>query len=249
MSFYVTLPSDSSMEYFPNNTISHFVTHLPRPIELTGEWEVGVSEFSFPHTFYNINETNNTYVYDLGDGRIYDGEITPGYYNSVKAILNAIRIDAFQDLIEFSFNPVCNCVRISVNHGAKFMFKDGLAQIMGFYPKFISQPTIPSEFPHNVYGPFPADPCGDYRVMMLYTDIIRDQIVGNILAPLLRIINVKGDHNEMVLVQFDRPHYLPVVRKNINSLEMVIRTHAGNLVPFERGRSYVKLHFRQKYLS
>ena len=75
------------------------------------------------------------------------------------------------------------------------------------------------------------------------------QIVGDVVAPLLRIVNVMGSDGEVISAQYDRPHYLPVNRKIIETLEIVIRTHTGDLTPFERGRSYVKLHFRQKYLS
>ena len=38
--FYVTLPSNSSGAYYPDNTLSDFTTKLFKPIDLTGEWEV-----------------------------------------------------------------------------------------------------------------------------------------------------------------------------------------------------------------
>ena len=68
MSFYVTLPSDSSMNYFPENKISHFISRLPTPIELKGGWEVGLVEFIYPHTWYNVNSTNNFIGFDLNEG-------------------------------------------------------------------------------------------------------------------------------------------------------------------------------------
>ena len=58
MSFYVTLPSDSSSKYFPENKVSHFYTRLPTPIELRGDWEVGLVEFKYPHTLYLVNKSN-----------------------------------------------------------------------------------------------------------------------------------------------------------------------------------------------
>ena len=44
MSFYIALPSDSSVQYFPENKISGFTTKLPREIVLDGSWECGVTE-------------------------------------------------------------------------------------------------------------------------------------------------------------------------------------------------------------
>ena len=54
--FYLTLPSDASMNVFPNNTLTSYITRLPRPIELTGRWEVGLVEIQYPHTWYNVSE-------------------------------------------------------------------------------------------------------------------------------------------------------------------------------------------------
>ena len=65
MSFYIALPSDSSMQYFPENKISGFTTKLPREIVLPGEWECGVTEVRYPLTFFNVAETMSvTKIYD-----------------------------------------------------------------------------------------------------------------------------------------------------------------------------------------
>lgn len=40
-SFYMTLPSNSSMSHFPNNTLAEYTTRLPQPFDLAGEWEIG----------------------------------------------------------------------------------------------------------------------------------------------------------------------------------------------------------------
>ena len=34
--FYLTLPRNSSLEYFPNNTVANFKVELAEPVELTG---------------------------------------------------------------------------------------------------------------------------------------------------------------------------------------------------------------------
>ncbi|GFY27767.1 uncharacterized protein TNCV_242331 [Trichonephila clavipes] len=70
MSFYVTLPSDSSLQFFPENKISHFKIQLPSPVCLNGEWEEGFSEIIYPHSWLNVNETNNYFLYKAGDDNI-----------------------------------------------------------------------------------------------------------------------------------------------------------------------------------
>ena len=48
------LPSNSSMQYFPENTTSSFITELLQTVELHGEWEVALSEIQFPCSFSHV---------------------------------------------------------------------------------------------------------------------------------------------------------------------------------------------------
>lgn len=247
MSFYVTLPSDSSMHYFPDNKISHFMVRLPTPIELTGEWEVGLVEFIYPHTWYNVNIRNNLMGFDLGDGVILGRRVPPGFYETVPDILKNLLIEAHLKKLSFQFNDVTKRVTIKVKNKTRVILSEGLAQLLGFEEGEISCDEGKEE--KVVQSINVADPCAHYRVLLVYTDIVEPQVVGDVLAPLLRIVNVSGSDGEVINAQYDRPHYLPVNRKIIENIEIVIRTHTGELTPFERGRSYVKLHFRQKYLA
>ena len=52
--FYATLPSNTSTD----NTLNKFTVHLPRRIELTGEWEVALVELQYPFSWYNVTERN-----------------------------------------------------------------------------------------------------------------------------------------------------------------------------------------------
>lgn len=247
MSFYVTLPSDSSMKFFPNNKTSSYITRLPAPIELKGEWEVGLVEFTYPHTWYNVNVNNNFLGFDIGDGIELGLRISPGFYKTIQEILNAIDLDLHKNKISFKYHPITRRVSVRVKKNCRVILHNGLAELLGFEPMQIINDTPNSE--KVVEGSFIADPRMHYRILMLYTDIIESQIVGDVLAPLLKIVNVRGSDGEIISKQYERPQYLPVSRKNIDTIEINIRTHMGELTPFERGRSYVKLHFRQKYLS
>ncbi|GFU54458.1 uncharacterized protein TNCV_3024371 [Trichonephila clavipes] len=92
MSFYVTLPSDSSMHFFPENKISHFKTQLPSPVCLNGEWEVGLSEIIYPHSWLNFfTFTRSNFTPNCGDTQApllrivrtkgKDGETISQYYD------------------------------------------------------------------------------------------------------------------------------------------------------------------------
>ena len=48
---YVTLSSNSSMQYFPDKKASNFVTKLSRTLQPDGEWEVSLAEIDYPPTY------------------------------------------------------------------------------------------------------------------------------------------------------------------------------------------------------
>src|SRR3989442_1407967 len=54
--FYLTLPSNSSEKYYPDNTLAHFTTKLHNDVTLTGEWEVALAEIMYPRNWYNVND-------------------------------------------------------------------------------------------------------------------------------------------------------------------------------------------------
>ena len=54
--FYLTLPSNSSQQFCPENTLTHFATQLSHPVHLQGQWEVGVAEMQYPNTWHNIHD-------------------------------------------------------------------------------------------------------------------------------------------------------------------------------------------------
>jgi len=83
-----------------------------------------------------------------------------------------------------------------------------------------------------------------FNSMYVYCDLLEHVPVGDTRAPLLRIVNVCGNSGESINRNYDKPQYVPLQKKNFESLEIDIRTDAGNPVPFEFGKVVVTLHFR-----
>ena len=93
--FYVMLPSNSSMQYFPDNKTSNFVTKLSRTPQLYGEWEVCLAEIDYPHTWYNIHEAKNSVEICTPDNlylvfKTVEYSIQPGYYEKVQDVIDAL---------------------------------------------------------------------------------------------------------------------------------------------------------------
>jgi hypothetical protein len=57
--FYLTLPSNASLNVFANNKTSGYrVKLVPQSVELDGNWEVGLYSISYPNTWYTLRDIN-----------------------------------------------------------------------------------------------------------------------------------------------------------------------------------------------
>jgi hypothetical protein len=101
--FYLTLPSDASVNYYPDNTASRFVAKVPESVCLEGKYEVGLSEIIYPHTWNNVDNRKKKYwVGVLGSGELFGGAyVKDGHYrdkNSFVFSLTHQLTKAFADL-------------------------------------------------------------------------------------------------------------------------------------------------------
>ena len=55
-SFTMEMDSNASGELFSNNTLSSFGSFLPKQVNLEGQWEVAISEISYPSMYQNKTE-------------------------------------------------------------------------------------------------------------------------------------------------------------------------------------------------
>ncbi|GBM42280.1 hypothetical protein AVEN_234997-1 [Araneus ventricosus] len=239
MSFYLTLPSDSSLHYFPNNKISSGVIQLPSPILLEGRWEVGLAEIIYPHTWYNVNEKNNIFGFDLGDGKLITRKIQPGSYETVPDILKAMVLPSHEGKINFKFNVNNKRVKIKTEKKSKVVLIEGLCDLLGFHPHVVEGVEESS---------FVADPHAAFPVFYVYSDIVQPVVVGHVEAPLLRVVRISGKDGDVVSAHYDRPFYVPVIRQSFQTIEIELRLNSGALVPFERGKVIIVLHFRMRQI-
>ena len=93
-SFTSELVSNASFNCYPNNSLSSFENFLPEQIHLKGEWEVAISEITYPSLYQNVTEGKFIFV----DGResieekrkIQPMHVEPGLYPSIVDIVVAI---------------------------------------------------------------------------------------------------------------------------------------------------------------
>ena len=232
--FFLTLPSNSSTDIYPNNTLTHYFTKLAAPIQLEGTWECGLSEIFFPYSWPNVIERNNILHYST-DGKHWRKLAVPaGYYNSGQEVVDALN----EELNVFSFHKKTERVTVNLDQGASLRMTGDLGQMLGFKAgELLTGPATG----HRLF-----DRCAGLHALYLYTDIIDSHLVGDANVPLLRILRLKGKHGEMIAWSYDKPHYFRVNRRHFQTVEVDIRDGSGNPVPFESGKVIVTLHFRKK---
>lgn len=127
--FYLTLLSNSSFNYFPENRTSNFKVHLTKEINLEGEWKVALSEISYPHTIYNVTDKNNKVIvkrsYNGGElGTQTDNyivSIPEGFYSNLEDVVKVINEGFFKlfkmNLFADKLTPTNHC-EVVVNREA-----------------------------------------------------------------------------------------------------------------------------------
>ena len=242
--FYLHLPSNASLDKFPNNTLTEYRVGLPQTVSLTGDWEVALTEIHYPHSWNNVqgNFENRFYLRNQELDDMWEPLIVPqGHYSSVAGVITKINEvvsanNRFKDEVQLSLDTLNRKVTVHLQNKVEVYFSD-IGQMLGFLPKEVISKTSTAERE--------ADLDHGFHDLYVYCDIIQPQYVGDALVPLLRILPVEGKDGERISKSFIRPQYLPVSRKQFESIEVNIKRDTGETVPFEFGRVLLTLHFRQ----
>ena len=277
-SFYIVLPSNVAHYGSKANKTSHYITHLPRALELNppNSWECGLVEFHYPVSWHNLTDRDictlkvihrtfgppleepddrrgsvpSLHMADktaLGTPTIVDRKYTfhigPGHFARPEELLGEItskRPPSFKSRL--TFNKSTRKCTINMQAGYKLVLHPLLARMLGFveneFEAFKRNTTFPS--------PSPVNPTSGFDYILIYTDIVKDSVVGTAEAPLLRTVPASRNWGQQMSHIFDSPHYMPVALSQIPRIEIKIAAETGNLIPFEQGKTLVKLHFRKK---
>ena len=243
--FYLVLPSNSSMVTHPNNTLAQYITNLPRRISLSGDWECGLTEIHYAHDWNNVRNARLTIEHD---GNVETGaRFEDRYYASPKALAKKLNGDK-PGRVKFSYEPVTQKFVANVKSETTFTLYGDLPDILGFglvTGDGRSLSLSSSTRSMFVRAPSIVDLRRGFESLYVYSSIVEPRIVGDKIAPLLRIVPITGRHGEMVTTRFDHVQYIPLLSREFGRVETEIRDDTGRPVPFERGKVTVTLHFRR----
>ena len=187
-SFTKELVSNASAQLFADNTLSSFTNFLPEQLNLDGQWEVAISEISYPSMYQKVTEGKSMFF----DKKLWKSSefyyLEPGLYPSITDIVEAMNI-----LIQERHNHSENCIKVKVSRKTQKV-EIYLAIGLAFFSAdlghiFVS--NVGFEFGVMLRGKGPHKPEFAYDIvrihsLMIYTDLIEYNIVGDTNAPLLR---------------------------------------------------------------
>ena len=245
-SLTIELVSNASAQLFPDNTLSSFRNFLPEQLNLDGQWEVAVSGISYPSMYQNITE---------GKFMFFDKKLSkssefyylePGLYPSITDIVEALTI-----LIQERHNHIENCIKVEVSRRTQkvenYLANEGSG--LAFFSTdlgHIFEGNVCTEFRVMLRGKGPHKPKFAYDIvrihyLMIYTDLIEYNIVGDTKAPSLRcfpfIWKLKsGDiittGQYMNYQTFSNLQVRPLLKNSFHSIHIDLRDTSVEKKPF-----------------
>lgn len=262
--FYITLASNSSMDYYKDNKTSNFTVQLPKTLTLDGKWKVALAEIYYQNTFHNVSEGSNLIGFRFKSTsksfEMFDRECLQKFsikintYKNIEELLYAINwtfmgfiskntnVDDTNSLLKYNERSG----KVLVTEVAKKVFSDiyfnnRLAVILGFNP---DQNAVNEDDEENIRTANLSFGIPDN--MLVYCDIIDPQLFAHTTAKVMRVVNIdkkNKDFGEACHKEFQRLQYLPILKKEFENISIELRDKTGMLMPFEYGTSMIVLHF------
>ena len=249
--FYITLPSESSGDVFPENNPSEYTVRLPRWIQLKGEWEIGLH--SITYTPWNIIQPLDEPISFMNGGKEGKGGKMRKHYSSVKEYIASINDSLKESHVDKSLVDKSNEIEFfyesngkvtaHLSPGYTVRLRREQAIVLGFMTFEDSSETYDIE---NV------EESGQYKAnlyretsILVYCDIVQPQIVGDRLIPLVAIVPYqKTTETYETFYAVENIHYIPVQTKTFQNIKVHLRSSTEEPIPFEHGRAAITLHLK-----
>ena len=245
-SFTIELVSNASSELFPDNTLSSFTNFLPEQVNLDGQWEVAISEISYTSMYQNVTEGKFLF-YDETLSKTKDfSYLEPGLYPSITDI-----VEAMNSLIQDRNNHNETCIRVKVCRRTQqidvsLVNEESSLVISSLDLGHIFGGDVRNDMGILMRGKGPHSPMFAYDIvrihlLMIYTDIVEYNIVGDTKAPLLRcfpfISKLKsGDTittgQYLNYQTFSNLQFRRLLKNSFHSVQIDLRDTSGEKIPF-----------------
>ncbi len=209
----------------------------------------------------------------------YDIDVPTNYYSEPSELIDALNFIVGKSVktahgegtqprpVEFGYNLILKRVFYEISPDTKELWlSERLLYMMGFDMNRLQTSdhclrggctkgyvSINEGFetrePHDQIADYYPDMTAGTTALYVYCNIVSNQIVGDIMAPLLRVVNIQGENNGQVDQIYQDPHYLPILDREISSIHILIKGDTGHNIMFQSGKVTLKLHFRKRMLA
>ena len=245
-SFTIELVSNASGELFQDNTLSSFTNFLPDQVNLEGQWEVAISEISYPSMYQNITEAYFKFFDKKLSKPTSTCNLEPGLYTTITDI-----VEAMNTLIQEKNNHNETCITNKVSRRTQNVVimlannGSGLAFCSTDFGHNLSN-NVGNHFGVLMKRKGPHEPQFAYNIvrnhcLMIYSDLVEYNIVGDTKVPLLRcfpfISRIKGGdiikNGQYLNYQtFSNLHFRPLLKNSFHSIHIDLRGTSGEKIPF-----------------
>jgi hypothetical protein len=238
MSFYVTLPSNASMDFFPQNVVSNYTTKLINPLRFDGPWVVALSKISFKNSIISsvgtmiFSHKHDKFTFDLV---INESEKVDTFLEGL--VKRKTGIEAVAD------------IKISDDKNIVIIPHVGFEmRIYGALPFILNiEPGAKYTFANPLKVPKSDRKIQKVDTIFIYTDIIEEQYVGDSKAQLLDTISINGEMDAMITIDISNPNYVNLAKTEISTINIVLKDNTGENIHFSNlAKVVLKFHFKPK---
>ena len=256
---YISLPSDSSAKYFPDNRISRYTVKLPNELKFErNRFDIGLVACSWPASFNNCPST--VVQVEPAEGTTDQIHIPiEGYYETTQHLLSDLN-----QKMNLAQNGTSNPTRYP------FFLKLSPSGKVNFLSRRTSEqhhidigPVLHAKLGFSV-GETPSDTVlrtpalGTYypdlnagiSSIYVYCSVMEpSRIVGEEVLPVLRILPVTSQRaGEVVHYQPNNIEYFPLRYDHFSEITIELRDEIGQLVDFNFGKVNIDIHLKRRFL-
>ena len=240
-SLTIELVSSASVQLFPDTTLSSSTNFLQEQLNLDGQWEVAISELSYPSRYKNGTDGKSMFFdknFSKSSEFFYLGR---GLYPSITDFVEAMNV-----LDQERHNHSENCIKVKVSQRTQkvetylaneasglVFFSTDLGHVFGS--------NVDNEFAVMLRGKRPHKPEFAYESvrihsLMIYTDLIEYSFVGDTKASLqlcfpfiLKLMsrNIMTTGQYINYQTFSNLQFKPVLKKILHSIDIDLRDTSG----------------------
>ena len=269
----ISLVSNSSMMYHPNNTTSSFTCQFQEELDYSdGEYEVALVSFLYPKTYYSFR-VDEEYYFELffnhesyGENEIVSNPtstmvhltkiiLPPGCYTDGEHIQtemnNKLKTAGFGEMFRFSYDSILR--KFSVEFLAQdnkwycVKFSKDLGRKIGIYSEKEDFSTVVGRGGTIHLAEFTIR-VDEIDQLFVSCDLVQSShLVGDKKVPVLHIVpGYNGKFGDNVIFEPKWLVWLPLKRKSFHTAECYISDAQGRNIPFTSGVSVVRLMTRKK---